>query len=101
MYFNNSASVENLAWASAQIQCYCATDKSPTLNSVSNNTVVINSGTSLETLHSNNDSIIVSTKPKILFCDLTLAPGESIKCKFCSLHDQWLFYMHNLWWYHS
>lgn len=88
MYFNNSASVENLAWASAQIQCYCATDKSPTLNSVSNNTVVINSGTSLETLHSNNDSIIVSTKPKILFCDLTLAPGESIKCKFCSLHDQ-------------
>ena len=69
---------ESLAWSSVQIQCLCqSADASGTAES--------NSGygaTSLKPLSSESGSgykttELASTPPKILFCDLTLAPGES------------------------
>ncbi|XP_014243659.1 RAB6A-GEF complex partner protein 2 [Cimex lectularius] len=78
---SDSSSVETLAWASVQIHCLCST------NSKLNVTSKTTSG--LETASTLSDTcfipykgdvhgqIVLSTKPKILFCDLQLMPGLS------------------------
>ncbi|KAK2178048.1 hypothetical protein NP493_564g01023 [Ridgeia piscesae] len=76
-----------LAWASAQIHCQC---------NVTEGRVAIHPPTQLTTAQvttSGNDtafvpfrgergSTVLSTRPSILFCDLTLAPGESHTCVY-------------------
>lgn len=64
--------MENLAWASVQINGYCKTQElaphsqQQTLPKTSLN------------VHENS---LLATDPKILFCDLRLANGESRTCK--------------------
>lgn len=63
--------MEHLAWGSVQINGYCKTQhkiKEPVQSLPK---------TSLN-VHENS---ILSTEPKILFCDLRLANGESRTCK--------------------
>ncbi|KAG8281116.1 Golgi membrane exchange factor (Ric1p-Rgp1p) subunit, partial [Homalodisca vitripennis] len=86
--------LEVLAWATAQIHCQCSTNgkvplpsKTPYLPEekvVSNSAQivnVINSHFILETsfapCQGDKGRIVLSTTPKILFCDLRLSPGES------------------------
>ncbi|XP_077988860.1 RAB6A-GEF complex partner protein 2-like [Glandiceps talaboti] len=68
-----------LAWASAQIHCQC---------NISESRVLLPSSASSEQSKSGNETTFVpsrgergitvlSSQPKILFCDLTLVPGES------------------------
>lgn len=73
---------ESLAWAAAHIQCLCFTDpkiqksgeKSATSQSTFADTAL--GMTSNELAH-----IEVATKPKILFCDLGLLPGQTKTCE--------------------
>lgn len=44
---------------------------------------IIFSDTSFAPCKSENGYVVLSTKPKILFCDLSLAKGESKSCKKC------------------
>ena len=76
--------MENLAWASVQINGYCKTQelKLPPANQPHSLPK-----TSLN-VHENSH---LSTDPKILFCDLRLANGESRTCKFLTevkLHNK-------------
>lgn len=66
--------MENLAWASVQINGYCKTQefKAPLPNQPQSLPK-----TSLN-VHENS---LLATDPKILFCDLRLANGESRTCK--------------------
>lgn len=75
--------MENLAWASVQINGYCKTQefKLPTMNQP--HTLP---KTSLN-VHENSS---LSTDPKILFCDLRLANGESRTCNFQCLFPVWI-----------
>ncbi|GAB0092887.1 RAB6A-GEF complex partner protein 2 [Sergentomyia squamirostris] len=71
---SNNDILENLAWATAQIHCYCNSvfqERSPQ-DSLSNDTSL------MAATHGQGD-IVMATSPKILFCDLRLAPGET-KC---------------------
>ena len=43
--------------------------------------IFYNSDTTFAPSSSENGYPVLNTKPKILFCDLTLAPGESKSCK--------------------
>ncbi|XP_059612847.1 RAB6A-GEF complex partner protein 2 [Phlebotomus argentipes] len=64
--------LENLAWATAQIHCYC--------NSVfqeRSNQDSLTNDTSLTAATQGQGDIVMATSPKILFCDLRLAPGET------------------------
>lgn len=76
---SNTDALESLAWASAQIQCQCFTDSkiSKTQESVGNPTFA---DTALNASLNGTGKIEVSTKPKILFCDIGLAPGQSKTC---------------------
>lgn len=67
---------ESLAWASAQIHCYCFTDVKV---SKDNNSEKVASfpGTALSASSNENAKLVSATKPKILFCDLRLSPGQS------------------------
>uniref|UniRef100_A0A1Y1MV04 RAB6A-GEF complex partner protein 2 n=1 Tax=Photinus pyralis TaxID=7054 RepID=A0A1Y1MV04_PHOPY len=69
---------ESLAWASAQINCQCTTNLK--LNSEDNikkvPTFNIND-TALPLSVHDSGQLELSTKPKILFCDLRLLPGQS------------------------
>ncbi|XP_023029271.1 RAB6A-GEF complex partner protein 2 [Leptinotarsa decemlineata] len=66
---------ETLAWASAQILCQCSTDSKVTHEKEKLSPTFAD--TSLGTgLHENGTSEI-ATRPKILFCDLRLSPGQS------------------------
>lgn len=77
---SNTDALESLAWASAQIHCQCFTDsRISKLQDQGNATTFAD--TALNTSLSGNGKTEISTKPKILFCDLRLAPGQSKTCK--------------------
>lgn len=80
--------MENLAWAACQIHCYCNSTISPpeAPNPSGNNSQ--SRPTQPDSLPSLNDTsiaaamkgqgqVVLKTEPKILFCDLRLAPGET------------------------
>ncbi|CAG9834221.1 unnamed protein product [Diabrotica balteata] len=67
---------ESLAWASAQIHCQCFTDSKVPKDRASEN--ISNFPVTALSVHTNeNARVEVATKPKILFCDLRLSPGQS------------------------
>ncbi|EDV44336.1 uncharacterized protein Dana_GF18927 [Drosophila ananassae] len=73
----NDASQENLAWASAQLHCYRKTSYSnPSADRTAELTEMIGR-TALDAVTQAPGEVIVATKPKILFCDLRLQPGET------------------------
>ncbi|KAE8750094.1 hypothetical protein FOCC_FOCC003218 [Frankliniella occidentalis] len=76
-----SDGLESLAWASAQIHCQCSTNGKvthPKTNTLAAEELSItNKDTSFAPCRGENGHVVLSTKPKILFCDLRLAPGES------------------------
>lgn len=102
---NFSFSLENLAWATAQIHCYCSRntdDKvSESGSSRSQRTSMISGETALNT-QQGQGNLVLETEPKILFCDLRLAPSESKSCecfgqiesdreKFCPVNRSFVF----------
>lgn len=70
--------LENLAWASAQIHCYC----NSTIQEKNDEFIYKNykNETSLNTALEGQGNTIYASNPKILFCDLRLAPGEIKSC---------------------
>lgn len=77
---------DNLAWASVQLHCYCKTsnsDKSatPTVNDLADSL----GKTALDSVIQSPGNIILSTEPKILFCDLKLGPTESKQCEYINV----------------
>ncbi|XP_050674999.1 RAB6A-GEF complex partner protein 2 [Leptidea sinapis] len=69
---SHSDILENLAWASAQIHCFFSTSK----NSGEKSSTVEKT-TSLEVTSCDLGDVVFNTKPKILFCDLTIPLGET------------------------
>lgn len=79
--------LENLAWATGQIHCYRSstdTDKTTDFSQV------FTAETALNTANHGQGSVVMATEPKILFCDLRLAVGES---KSCRSSNRWLLYI--------
>lgn len=79
---SNSNTIENLAWGSVQIYCHCFT--SPRINKdikSHSNDGPMYADTSL-TITPESGLTVFATKPKILFCDLKLYPGQTKTCKF-------------------
>ena len=74
---------EILAWASAQIVCICSVNPHKVIDSAfgTNTNHVSLTSTSLSPSRGEHGRIIFSTKPKILVCDLSLAPAQSFDCK--------------------
>lgn len=76
---SNESSEETLAWASAQIHCHCSIDdalvKFPSSAS-QEELATASQDTSFIPCRGENGHVVLSTKPKILFCDLRLLPGE-------------------------
>ncbi|XP_034487782.1 RAB6A-GEF complex partner protein 2 [Drosophila innubila] len=73
----NNANLENLAWASVQLHCYRKTNFStPSTDKTTELTELIGR-TALDAVTQAPGEVIVTTKPKILFCDLKLKPGET------------------------
>ncbi|KAK4292430.1 hypothetical protein Pmani_034810 [Petrolisthes manimaculis] len=73
---------EVLAWGSAQIHCQCSVNESRVLlpsssPKQSEEKAVTNADTSFAPCRGERGRVVLSTKPKILFCDLHLLPGES------------------------
>ncbi|KAB7497112.1 RAB6A-GEF complex partner protein 2 [Armadillidium nasatum] len=72
---------EVIAWGSAQVHCICMINDAlvtlPTERKNSEVDVVTNSNTSFAPWKGERGHVVLSTKPKILFCDLQLIPGES------------------------
>lgn len=71
---------ENLAWASAQIHCHCSVDESKVRFPKSPSQEQMATGskdTSFIPCRGEKGYVVFSSKPKILFCDLRLLPGES------------------------
>ncbi|XP_037049692.1 RAB6A-GEF complex partner protein 2 [Bradysia coprophila] len=71
---SNNDILENLAWATGQIHCYRSstdTDK-PTDYSQ-----IFSAETALNASSHGQGNVVLATEPKILFCDLRLAVGES------------------------
>jgi len=70
---------EILAWASAQIVCICSVNPHKVIDSAfgTNTNHVSLTSTSLSPSRGEHGRIIFSTKPKILVCDLSLAPAQS------------------------
>ncbi|XP_012254757.1 RAB6A-GEF complex partner protein 2 [Athalia rosae] len=70
---------ESLAWASAQVHCQCSTNgkdvHTEKLNSIQ--LAAVNADTTFAPWRQDNGHVVLNTKPKILFCDLRLLPGES------------------------
>lgn len=72
-------STQLLAWAGAQIYCHCCVDESKVKfisESSDFSSHIVSPGTSFNPCNSERGHAVFSTKPKILFCGLTLAPGE-------------------------
>ena len=70
--------LEHVAWSSVQIQCVCQVannNVAPSRRESESNEMV--QGTSLQPQKDAFTQEVFSTKPKILFCDLTLERGES------------------------
>jgi len=82
-YFLFHRGCEILAWASAQIVCICSINPQKVTDSAfgSNSTHVSLTTTSLSPSRGEHGSVIFSTKPKILVCDLSLVPTQSAVCK--------------------
>ncbi|RWS23661.1 RAB6A-GEF complex partner protein 2-like protein [Leptotrombidium deliense] len=81
-YRNRSEiSSEVLAWSGVQIHCQCTADESKVISIKGNNTeeqtAFSSTETSFQPCKGERGKVIFSTKPKILFCDLSLAPNES------------------------
>ncbi|XP_065082908.1 RAB6A-GEF complex partner protein 2 [Ochlerotatus camptorhynchus] len=83
---SNSDILENLAWATVQIHCYCNStiqDRGvsglETANPIHKN---VSGSTSLNASNQLKGEVLKSTVPKILFCDLRLSPGESRQFMF-------------------
>ncbi|XP_003397445.1 RAB6A-GEF complex partner protein 2 isoform X1 [Bombus terrestris] len=71
---------ESLAWASAQVHCQCSTNNKIVFSEKLNMTAqlaAINANTTFAPWQQDNGHVVLNTKPKILFCDLRLSPGES------------------------
>ncbi|XP_045530147.1 RAB6A-GEF complex partner protein 2 [Pieris brassicae] len=66
---SHSDILENLAWASAQIHCFFSTSKNTGEKS--------SKTTALEVTSCDIGDVVFHTKPKILFCDLTIPLGET------------------------
>jgi len=86
----NSDVLEVLAWASAQIHCHCTVNeakvKYPKDESVApEEAAITNTETSFAPCHGERGHVVLSTKPKILFCDLRLLPGESKSFPYCQV----------------
>ncbi|XP_043652329.1 RAB6A-GEF complex partner protein 2 isoform X2 [Drosophila teissieri] len=73
----NEANRENLAWASAQLHCYRKTSYSTSACDRSAELTEMIGRTALDAVTQAPGEVIVATKPKILFCDLRLLPGET------------------------
>ncbi|XP_053657770.1 RAB6A-GEF complex partner protein 2 [Anopheles marshallii] len=74
---SNSDILENLAWATVQLHCYCNAsfnEKSSTDGAANRN---VGGSTSLNASNQLKGEVLHSTEPKILFCDLRLSPGEA------------------------
>ncbi|XP_066260693.1 RAB6A-GEF complex partner protein 2 [Euwallacea similis] len=69
---------ESLAWASAQIHCLCFTDSKMRRAKEDERQAshVALADTALGTVSGDNARVEFATKPKILFCDLRLSPGQ-------------------------
>ncbi|XP_048359552.1 RAB6A-GEF complex partner protein 2 isoform X1 [Sphaerodactylus townsendi] len=81
-----SASSEMLAWASAQIHCQFHASESRVALPPSDNSrhdVQAESETVFVPNRGERGQCILSTPPKILFCDLRLDPGESRTYSYC------------------
>lgn len=73
--------LENLAWATAQVHCYCTSTTDEKLNDAATKPSAIQTAdTSLHT-QQGQGNVVLETEPKILFCDLRLSPGEIKSCK--------------------
>lgn len=68
---------ESLAWASAQINCQCTTDIKLNKNANADKKEYFTNDTALSYFVKDPGQIELSTKPKILFCDLRLSPGHT------------------------
>uniref|UniRef100_A0A182WRG7 Uncharacterized protein n=1 Tax=Anopheles quadriannulatus TaxID=34691 RepID=A0A182WRG7_ANOQN len=74
---SNSDILENLAWATVQLHCYCNAsfnEKAPHDAAANRN---VGGSTSLNASNQLKGEVLHSTEPKILFCDLRLSPGEA------------------------
>lgn len=80
-YQSNVDSFESLAWASAQIHCHCTTDTKVRKLSFEERKTVTSNDTSLAVDTIETGKTEIATKPRILFCDLRLMPGEKRSCK--------------------
>ncbi|CAK1583759.1 unnamed protein product [Parnassius mnemosyne] len=69
---SHSDILENLAWASAQIHCFYSTSGNSSEKAVS-----VEKTTALEVTSCDIGDVVFHTKPKILFCDLTIPLGET------------------------
>ncbi|TDG48888.1 hypothetical protein AWZ03_004791 [Drosophila navojoa] len=69
--------VENLAWASVQLHCYRKTSYSTHSTDKTAELAELIGRTALDAVTQTPGEVIVATKPKILFCDLKLQPGET------------------------
>lgn len=74
--------LENLAWATAQIHCYCTmAEDEKSSDSVRKTSVYSSSAETALNSGQNDGDVVLSTEPKILFCDLGLLPGDTKSCK--------------------
>lgn len=79
---SNSDVCETLAWASAQIHCQCTVSDDkvifPSTSPVAQEELAVsNKNTSFAPCVGERGHVVLATKPKILFCDVRLLPGES------------------------
>ncbi|KAL1375216.1 hypothetical protein pipiens_017623 [Culex pipiens pipiens] len=79
---SNCDILENLAWATVQIHCYCNSTiqerggPSAPVDAPSSIVKNVSGSTSLDASNQLKGEVLKSTEPKILFCDLRLSPGE-------------------------
>jgi len=85
------SSQENLAWASAQLHCYRKTSYSTSTSDKATELTEMIGRTALDAVTQAPGEVIVATKPKILFCDLRLQPGETKMCKYTSPDSSQMF----------
>lgn len=75
---SNADSFGSLAWASAQIHCQCTTDSKIARSAAnSGKSSILPNDTSLTICAQDSSVVEFATKPKILFCDLRLSPGQT------------------------
>lgn len=77
---SNNDAFESLAWASAQIHCQCTTDGKVSKLKPDGDSMAF-SDTALPVNTQDAGLQEIATKPKILFCDLRLSPGQAKTCK--------------------